>query len=136
MVRRAIILTKDNLAKRNQQGNKQCCLCHENEMIQHLFLDCRYARLVWATVYAAWGLPRPHNVSNIFGSRLDGLIKDLKLLVLLGAVALCWSLWFCRNAIVFENNFFLQIVYSTTHWLRTWAILQKPTSQEMVVVVS
>lgn len=66
--RRGVILTKDNLAKRNWQGNQQCCFCHENETIQHLFFDCPFTRMAWATVYAAWGLPKPRNISNIFES--------------------------------------------------------------------
>ena len=37
-LKRGVILTKDNLTKRNWQGNQQCCFCHENETIQHLFL--------------------------------------------------------------------------------------------------
>jgi len=49
-LRRGVILTKDNLAKQNWQGNQQCCFCHENETIQHLFFDCRFARMVWASV--------------------------------------------------------------------------------------
>jgi len=36
-LKRGVILTKDNLAKWNLQGKQQCCFCHENEMIQHLF---------------------------------------------------------------------------------------------------
>ena len=36
-LRRGVVLTKDNLAKRNSQGNQQCCFCHENEIIQYLF---------------------------------------------------------------------------------------------------
>ena len=103
-LRRGVILTKDNLAKLNWQGSKQCCFCHKNEMIHHLFLDCRFAHLVWASVYAAWGIPRHLNVSNMFGRWLDGLRKDLKPLVLLGAIAMCWSLWLCRNAVIFENK--------------------------------
>ena len=55
-LRRGVILTKDNLAKRNWQGNQQCCFCHENEMIQHLFFDCRFTWMVWASVNAAWGI--------------------------------------------------------------------------------
>ena len=84
------------------------------------------------------GLPRPLNVSNMFVRWLDGLRKDLKPLVLLGAAAMCWSLWLCRNAVIFENKqpSFLQVIYSTTHWLRTWPILQKPTSHEVVVAAS
>ena len=49
-LRRGVILTKDNLVKRNWQGNQQCCFCHENEIIQHLFLDCRCTRMVCASV--------------------------------------------------------------------------------------
>ena len=39
---------------------------------------------------------------------------------------------------VFDNkqSFFLQVIYSTTHWLRTWAILQKHTLQDKLVAAS
>ena len=64
--------------------------------------------------------------------------KNYKPLVLVGAAALCWSVWFCRNTVVFKNKHssFLQVIYSTTHWLRTWAILQQPAFQEVLVVAS
>ena len=39
-LRKGVIVTKDNLAKRSWQGNQQCCFSHENETIQHLFFDC------------------------------------------------------------------------------------------------
>ena len=137
-LRRGVILTKDNLAKRNWQGNQQCCFCHENERIQHLFFDCRFARMVLASVYAAWGIPKPHNMPSMCGSWLNGISKEYKPLVLLGATALCWSVWLCRNAVVFDNkkSSFLQVNYSTTHWLRTWAILQKYTLQDKLVAAS
>jgi len=72
----------------------------------------------------------------MFGSWLIGIPKEYKPLVLLGAAALCWSVWLCRNAVVFDNKknlSFLQVIYSTTHWLRTWAILQKHTLQDKFV---
>ena len=125
------------IAKRIWHGNQQCCFCHENETIQHLFFDCRFARLGWATAYAAWGLPRPHSVDDMFGNWLDGIQSNLKPLILLGASILCWPLWLCRNAFIFEKtHFFLQVIYLTTHWLRTWAVLQKSSSQEVVVAAS
>jgi len=45
---------------------------------------------------------------------------------------------FCRNDAIFENkqSYFLQVIYRTTHWLRTWATLQQPTSQEALVAAS
>ena len=116
-LRRGVILTNDNLAKRNWQGNQQCYCCHENETIQHLFFDCRFTRMVWASVYAAWGIPKPHNNPSMIGSWLNGIPKEYKPLVLLGAAALCWSVWLCRNVVVFDNKKYLllQVIYSTTH---------------------
>ena len=94
--------------------------------------------MVWASVYAAWDIPKPHNMSSMFGCWLNRIPKEYKPLVLLGAAALCWSVWLCRNDVVFDNKkyFFLQVIYSTTHWLRTWAILQKHTLQDKLVAAS
>ena len=92
------------MARRNWQGSQQCCFCHEDETIQHLFFDCHVTRLVWASVYAAWGLPKPSSVSNMFGNWLNGIPKHYKPLVLVGAAALCWSVWRSRNAVVFDNK--------------------------------
>jgi hypothetical protein len=36
---RKVILTKDNLIKRNWVGNKTCCFCDNKESIQHLFFN-------------------------------------------------------------------------------------------------
>ena len=33
------VLTKDNLAKRNWQGNSKCGFCNMDESIRHLFID-------------------------------------------------------------------------------------------------
>ena len=115
-LRRGVILTKDNLAKRNWQGNQQCCFCHKNKMIQHLFFDCRITRMVWASVYAAWGIPKPR-MSNMFGSWLNRVPKDFQPLVLVGTTVLCWSVWLCRNGVVFDNkqSSFLQVIFLTMH---------------------
>ena len=77
--------------------------------------------MAWDMVYASWGLPKPRNISNIVGSWLNGIPKDFKPLVLVGAVALCCSIWLCNNVVGFKNKHssLLQVIYSTTHWLRT-----------------
>src|SRR6185312_5185138 len=74
----------------------------------------------------------------MFGHWLDGIQSNLKPLILLGASALCWSLWLCRNAFIFQNKHtsFLQVISLTTHWLRTWTVLQKSSSQEVVIAAS
>ena len=44
---RKVILTKDNLARRNWEGNQSCVFCDKNETIQHLFFECPLARIIW-----------------------------------------------------------------------------------------
>jgi hypothetical protein len=45
-LRRGVILTKDNLAKRNWHGCTKCVFCHEEETIKHLFFQCQFARSI------------------------------------------------------------------------------------------
>jgi hypothetical protein len=45
-LRRGVILTKDNLAKRNWQGYTKCIFYHEEETIKHLFFSCPVARFI------------------------------------------------------------------------------------------
>uniref|UniRef100_A0A453KZ90 Reverse transcriptase zinc-binding domain-containing protein n=1 Tax=Aegilops tauschii subsp. strangulata TaxID=200361 RepID=A0A453KZ90_AEGTS len=39
-VHKQVILTKDNLAKRNWTGSRRSSLCDHDESIKQLFLDC------------------------------------------------------------------------------------------------
>ncbi|WVZ96861.1 LOW QUALITY PROTEIN: hypothetical protein U9M48_042444 [Paspalum notatum var. saurae] len=43
-IKRGVLLTKDNLARRNWFGHQSCCFCNYNESIHHLFFDCRLAK--------------------------------------------------------------------------------------------
>jgi hypothetical protein len=40
----------------------------------------------------------------MFNGWLRGVNKDVKLLLLLGGAATCWSIWLSRNDIVFEKK--------------------------------
>ena len=50
-LRKWVILTKDNLVKRNWIGCTKCCFCNSNETIQHLLFDCHAARFISNAVY-------------------------------------------------------------------------------------
>jgi hypothetical protein len=54
-----VVLTKDNLDRRNWQGSKQCSFCLKDESIQHLFYDCYYARFLWGLVHISFGISPP-----------------------------------------------------------------------------
>lgn len=135
-LRKGIILTKDNLAKRNWQGSLSCASCHKEETIQHLFFDCRFARSVWSVFLMATGINQPQNVDHMFGDWLQGFNSVLKPLLLLGAAVLCWALWICRNDLVFEKKILcspLQVIHLASQKLSSWAILQREELRPLVV---
>ena len=43
---KGVVLTKDNLARRNWNGSLRCSFCLKNESIQHLFMDCHFAKFL------------------------------------------------------------------------------------------
>ena len=45
-LRKGVILTKDNFAKRNWTGSKKCVSCTHDETIKHLFFTCKVARSI------------------------------------------------------------------------------------------
>ncbi len=47
---KGVVLTKDNLARRNWNGSLKCCFCMKNETIQHLFMECHFAKFIWRAV--------------------------------------------------------------------------------------
>ena len=118
-----VILTKVNLARWNWHGNMKCVFCHHNETIKHLFFQCNFARSIWSVIQVASNLYPPSSVANIFGNWLHGIDHKYKILLRVGAIAIIWSLWLCRNDFVFNNKNFslMQVIYRGTNTLRSWS---------------
>jgi hypothetical protein len=111
---RKFILTKDNLLKRNWQGNSSCVFCDKDESIKHLFFECPLAKIIWRVVHMAFGIPPPRNVTNMFGNWLTGLDKHEVKNIRIGACAIVWALWNTRNG--YPNGYALDpyVVLSST----------------------
>jgi hypothetical protein len=45
------------LAKPNWNGCQKCCFCDSLETVQHLFLSCPFAKIVWCMIYLTYNLP-------------------------------------------------------------------------------
>ena len=86
-LRKGVILTKDNLVKRNWQGSKKCVSCAHDETIKHLFFTCKVARSIWSAIQMASNLYQPTSVANIFGNWLNGIDNKLKTILRIGALA-------------------------------------------------
>lgn len=69
---KGVVLTKDNLPKRNWNGCKRCSSCLADETIQLLFFECKHARFLWGLVQICLGLQPPQNVKHMFNEWLSG----------------------------------------------------------------
>lgn len=101
VLKEGVILTKDNLAKRNWNGSKACCFCSTLETIQHLFFDCHYTSFLWRAVFILFSINPSRNTNHLLNSwsKLGG--SNHNHLLLTGAAAFCWALWIIRNDVVF-----------------------------------
>ena len=97
-----------------------------DEIIQHLFFDCQMARIISKIVQVSFNISPPLSIFYMFNGWLNGINKELMYKILVGASALCWTIWLSRNDMVF-NNFRavtpLQIIFRGTYWIRFWALL-------------
>jgi hypothetical protein len=136
-LRRGVILTKDNLIKRNWHGNKTCVFCSQYETIKYLFFHCNFARSIWLVIQVASGLYTPTSIANIFGNWLHDIDYKYMILLRVGAMALIWSLWLCRNDKVFndKNCTLLQVIYHCTATLRVWSQLHRLEDHDLFIEV-
>ena len=126
-LKRGVVLTKDNLARRNWNGNKACYCCNKPATIQHLFVECHYAKFLWRAIHFVFGIPPPLDIEHLFNTWSKQGGQKHNILLLTGAAAICWSIWLTRNDTVFNNcrpKTFLQVLFRGTHWLRLWVLLQ------------
>jgi hypothetical protein len=61
-----VLLTKDNLAKKNWQENTACCFCHTQKSVQHHFIDCPLAKIVCQIVRMNFSITAPINITDLF----------------------------------------------------------------------
>jgi hypothetical protein len=113
-LQRGVVLTKDNLARKNWKGSQQCISCNRNENIQHLFLDCPFAKTIWRIVFFATNLNQSGSIGHMFGTWLNNQHKKIKGLIWVGTTALCWAIWRCRNDVIFKKlktNSIMQVIF-------------------------
>ena len=68
------------------------------ESIQHLFLNFYVAKLMWRALYCAFGIVPPSSVgvADLFGA-WSSFSSKFQSTILIGAVALCWTIWIRRD---------------------------------------
>ena len=73
------ILTKDNLPRRGWKGDDECPFCECKESINHLFLSCSVARLLWNILKCAFNLRDiPETLDAVMKTWVIHLVKMKK----------------------------------------------------------
>jgi hypothetical protein len=80
---------KYNLAKRNWNGGEQCCFCHENETIKHMFSTVNTQKILWGLIFRVFNVAPPQSVRHLFGTWLHQFRRKLKRQALAGLSAFC-----------------------------------------------
>ena len=88
-VHKQVILTKDNLIKRRWVGSPRCCFCDHDETIQHLFIECPLAKLLWRMIHIAFNINPLVDIESLFGTWLTGLNIVPRLVLELQYVRFC-----------------------------------------------
>ena len=138
-VHKQVILTKDNLVKRNWTGSSRCSFCDRDETIKHLFFDCLLARVLWHAVQIAFNITHPNSVSTLFGTWLVGIESETAGHIRVGVCALLWAIWNCRNDLAFNRTpsiHFLQVLFRATALIRMWSLLTPTEARERLVTGS
>jgi hypothetical protein len=78
------------------------------------FFDCHFARFLWRVVQVTIDIGVPRSVSHLFNDWANDMGYQMKKFLLIGASAICWTLWTSRNKIVFNKSLikiYMQILY-------------------------
>jgi hypothetical protein len=63
---KSVTITKDNVARKNWQGDLKCSFCNVDENIQYLFFDCPLARFIWHIIHVSFNITPPTSFHHIF----------------------------------------------------------------------
>jgi hypothetical protein len=106
------------------------------ETVQHLFIECPLAKMVWRVVHMAFAIIPPTSIKNLFGNWLVGVSKHERAYIRVGACALMWAIWKVWNDYIFNNaksTSFMQVIPLASHCIRMWSCLQPTEKQEDLV---
>ena len=76
------------------------------------------------------------SIAHIFGNWLSGIPKKLKSQLLVGVISLCWSMWLCRNEVIFDEKIStnpLKIIFFEWALADGLGNLQKPAQKETML---
>jgi hypothetical protein len=104
LVENKVVLTRDNLKRKNWPRDPSCCFCPQIETVDHLFFTCPVARVTWGIVSICLGATNiPQNTSQ-YRPWIKRWLPGGETVHHLGCAGICWASWKCRNKACFDNK--------------------------------
>ena len=132
------VATNDNLRRCGMVLPSFCCLCMNGfESARHLFLECPFAQHIWMWLGDQFGISIGFQgdvcslFKRCFAVCMSSQVKDLWLAAI---AALCWGLWFQRNAYKFDNKkiSYERLRFAIVGWVMEAGLLSKSTMSNYV----
>jgi hypothetical protein len=83
-----VLLTQDNLSKRNSNESTKCCFCDSEETVNHHFISCPFAMLVWHVVDDTFDIHH-RLILQLYGNWVNGIDRKTKAKIHIGVSTLC-----------------------------------------------
>ncbi|XP_039129007.1 uncharacterized protein LOC120265183 [Dioscorea cayenensis subsp. rotundata] len=101
---RILLLENLEIRRCNTLPTATCVMCHAGvESVDHLFLQCSFAREVWGSFCRMLSFPEPPNsIRDLWLDWRGSMRPALRLSVDLVIKALVWNIWLARNDRIFN----------------------------------
>jgi len=131
-----VILTRDNMVRRNWPGIPTCSFCSQMESVDHFFFQCPVARVSWGSIALCL---EANDLPNDVASYSVWIRKHLP-----GGVfvyhfifaAITWAIWKCRNKACFDSKLIkhpVEIIHHACSFMSYWSGLYPPEMQGKIL---
>jgi hypothetical protein len=132
LVEQKATLTKDNMIKRQWQGDPSCYFCSAPETMDH---GCPIAKVVWGVLAICFQQnTRPSTYEQCW-SRINMALSGGIQVHMLGLAAVCWACWKLMNRACFDKILLKnpnEILLYACALMKYWAGLYPEDTQQLV----
>jgi hypothetical protein len=124
LIAQKAVLTKDNMIRKNWQGDPNCYFCGSIEIVEHLLFNCPIAMVVWGVVALSIHqkyMPTSYEQSDPW---IKKALPGGEVVHMFGLAAICWSIWKARNMACFEKKLIKnpnEVIFSARLFMQFWA---------------
>ena len=86
-----VVLTKDNMKRKNWPGDPSCCFCSQIETVDHLFFQCLVAKVTLGIVGHCLGATEIPQTTLQYRVWINKWLSSGVVVQHFGFAAICWA---------------------------------------------